>query len=391
MRRGMLGAVGVALGVGVLAATVSTIDTASAQEREGERPRVRMMAFGGSGGWLGARIQDVDEELAEEAGLPGVYGARVESVVEDGPAAGAGLEEGDVIARWNGDRVESVAELQRLLRETPGGRTVTLGLIRSGDERDVRVELGDRADRAGHLRMVVPTPDEARRLRLRSPRPLREREITVRPRQGVGGFLVARGGRLGVSIQRLGSQLAEFFGVEGGALVTSVTEDSPAEAAGLRAGDVIVGIGDEQVEEPGDLIGALRERGAGPVSVRIVRDRQEREVTVELEERGLRGGADHGGLRVWTDEGPASFRVESFELPEIELGPMELEGFEMEPRSWRFDLDWSWGDAEPIEVRVPRIEVPGLEVPAIRLPAIEVPGFDLQVPAAPRVRVVTSV
>lgn len=377
MRRGVLKAVAVALGVGAAAAMVATIDVAWAQEGEQERrPFARVLALAESGAWLGVAIEDVDAELADELGLPGVYGVRVESVVEEGPAAESGLQEDDVIVRWNDERVESVAELRRHLRETPAGRTVTLGVIRAGSERELEVELGDRG---GRMRLV-------------SPRPLRERALRMPHREVFGGVLVTGRGRLGVGVQSLGEQLADYFGVEGGALVTSVSDDSPAAEAGLRAGDVIVGIADEDVEDPGDLIEALRERGAGPVTVRIVRERQEREVTVELEERMRRGSGAPGRIRVWTDDGPGAFRFESFEVPEIEIGPMDFEGFRMEPGAWRFDLDaGEWGDPEPIEVRIPRIHVPAFDLPAIRLPAIEVPGFEVEVPAAPRAARVLSV
>ena len=84
------------------------------------------MSFGDGGGYLGVYLEDVDDEAARRLGLPEEEGALVEDVVDDSPAADAGLQKDDVIVGYNGETVESVAELSRLVRETPAGRTVTL-------------------------------------------------------------------------------------------------------------------------------------------------------------------------------------------------------------------------------------------------------------------------
>ena len=118
----------------------------------------------------------------------------------------------------------------------------------------------------------------------------RARELEVRVREATAegmGRVFYLGGRprLGANTQSLGDQLAEYFGVEGGVLVTSVHEDTPAAAGGLRAGDVIVGLGDEDIDDPGDLREALAEVEAGGGGGRIVRDGAEQTLTVELEDR----------------------------------------------------------------------------------------------------------
>jgi serine protease Do len=411
MKRGVIGALGLALAVAVLTTVVTTFDAASAQEAEPDQERV-VQAFSvlGGGSHLGVRIEDVDSELVEELGLPGEYGVHVGSVVEGGPAEEAGVEDGDVILNWNGERVQSAAQLQRLVRETPAGRTVRLGLFREGNEREVSVTLGDSSDRFENLR-ITTAPRFAQELRERirtavpgGVRMIGPGDVRVIGPEGTrlrspGGVRIAsffgERGRLGVSVQNLSDQLAEYFGVDGGALVVSVVEDSPAEAAGIQAGDVITAVADDDVEDPGDLIEALGEREAGPVTVRVVRDGQERSITVELEEANdwQHEEGDHdGGLsyRMWSDQdAPFAFHMEPFEMPAFDVGPIEFEGFEMEPFEWHFEFEGMEGD-EPheIDISIPAIEIPGFEMPAIELPAINVPGFEV---VAPRVTITTGV
>ena len=82
--------------------------------------------------WLGVTLKDVTAEKARDLKLPGEYGALVESVGADSAAAKAGLQKGDVIVEFAGERVQSEAQLRRLIRETPAGRTVSLQVIRDG-------------------------------------------------------------------------------------------------------------------------------------------------------------------------------------------------------------------------------------------------------------------
>ncbi|WP_420636061.1 PDZ domain-containing protein [Candidatus Palauibacter sp.] len=305
-RKSLAAALGAALlaGLGVGAAPV----TAQEEGEDDWRGRVSILSSG-SGGYLGVEIRDVDEERASDLGMPRPYGAFVSDVAAEGPADEAGLNDGDVIVRWNAERLESVAQLQRLAGETPPGREVQLTVLRDGAERELSVELGSKrsglsqAVRGG---FVVNPATSSRGLTWISPP-----SVQIQPGRGGANIQFFGRPRLGANVQTLGDQLADYFAVEGGALVTSVSEDSPAAAAGLRAGDVIVGIGDEDVDSPGDLMRTLSGLEAGEVSVRIVRDGTEHTLTVELEEVDRifrwRRGDDDGEVEV-RSSGPASFR-----------------------------------------------------------------------------------
>lgn len=316
MKRGPMWTAVAAPAFVILTLGVTPRDIATAQEpqnKENEKPErpVVYVQQATAGSYLGLRIQDISAEDARRLGLSEVYGVLISEVLEDTPAAKAGLQQDDVLVNWNGIRLEGVAQLQRHMRETPAGRNVRLGVFRDGKARDVTITLGEREGMAeafvipeGVRAFRVP-PEDRKRMRERMDElrihmhelqdrlgpegePLREYAVTVRGR-----------GRLGVRLQSLGDQLAEYFGVEQGALITSVLEDSPAQRAGLKAGDVIVGVADEDVEGPADLIRALRDREAGPVDVRIVRDRKARTISVELEERQAGSGCAGAECEEW--------------------------------------------------------------------------------------------
>ncbi len=274
----------VVLGALVLCAVPPDALAQEAEEAPEQARRIAIRSAMGSGSYLGVVLRDVSQADIERLGLSGEYGAYVESVSEESPAAEAGLQADDLIRSWNGQRVESVAQLTRFVRETPPKRTVRLGLAREGAERTVSVTLGERADAVRALSYAYGP-----QMRVRMDK-VREKMGEARERMHEARLRVCavRGGRgrVGVRLQELSDQLGEYFGVQGGkgALVTSVRDESPAAKAGLQAGDVIVAVGGESVGDPGDVVGSVRGAEAGPMEVTVMRDGQRRTLTVVLEE-----------------------------------------------------------------------------------------------------------
>ncbi len=228
-------------------------------------PHTQVFSFSDGRGWLGVRLSDLTAEKARELKLPGESGAVVTEVVEDSPAAKAGVMKNDVILEFAGERVRSVAQLQRLVRETPLGRTVALQVSRGGQTRSLSVKLEGGEEHVFTGAFTMPKIDIPE----------------------FGFFLNTREPSLGVSGEELTRQLADFFGVKQGkgVLVREVVVGSAAEKAGLKAGDVIVRVEGKEVGSPSELRRALPQdfEEKRKVAITIVRDRREQAVTVELE------------------------------------------------------------------------------------------------------------
>src|ERR1700730_1806942 len=98
----------------------------------------------GSGSYLGVDTRDITPDRLGVLHLKDERGVEVTMVDQDAPAGKAGLKEQDVILTMNGTEVQSVEQLRRMIRETPPGRVVTLGISRDGQMLSIKVELGDR-------------------------------------------------------------------------------------------------------------------------------------------------------------------------------------------------------------------------------------------------------
>lgn len=234
-------------------------------------PEMAILNLSGSGSFLGVGVTEIDSGRAKELKLGEERGVEVTKVEEDSPASKAGLQVGDVVVEYNGQRVEGTQQFVRLVQETPVGRTARMTVSRDGATRSVSAVIGSRKDRAktewGSFtppRMTFPQvwiPDVPK------------------------AFTSWRSSVLGIEAEGLEGQFADFFGVKEGVLVRSVTKESVAAKAGLKAGDVIVRVEKEAVSSPRQLTSALRShRGQKNVNLGVVRERREISLTVALED-----------------------------------------------------------------------------------------------------------
>ncbi len=243
----------------------------------------RVVIFRSGGGpRLGVEIDDISAARAKELGLKEETGVAIEGVTPDSPAEKAGLKKGDVVTQYQGTRVDSAMQLRRLVRETPGGRTVSLQVVRAGSSRSVSVKLAEKEDgdeMEGRRHEII------RRHHLEIP-PIDIPDIEI-PEFPHPGMMFGRV-RLGAQVESLTGQLGEFFGVKGGegVLIRSVMKGGPGETAGLRAGDVIVRVDSEAVADQGDLRDALRERRGKELKLGIVRDKREMTLTIAAPKEG---------------------------------------------------------------------------------------------------------
>lgn len=262
------------------AVTAQTATTAPTERRV--RQMILTQPFEGS--YLGVQTEDISKENFSKYGLSTVRGVGVDKVVENSPAAKGGLQNGDVILKFEGEEVSSVRKLSRLIAETAPDHTTKLTVLRDGSEREISVTLGRRETPLfsggnfsfGTLPTLVPLSELQRTPQI-APFPPSS--------GGDSDVFVFRGGanrQIGVGVTPLTKQLGNYFGVaEGtGLLVNNVRENSPAAKAGLKAGDIIVEIEGKEIKEMPDLIRAVNEKKEGSVSLTFIRDKNRQTISV---------------------------------------------------------------------------------------------------------------
>lgn len=240
--------------------------------------------------YVGVGVMDINDETAREIGLVEAHGIEISSVAADSPAERAGLREGDFVVTYRGERVHGYQHFARLVRETPVGRTVELGVVRDGERTTLAVEIGAREALGAAKETIEAVKQQlesvkdklgSARLRLEADGPPWRSEFTWDfdvPQV----HMIAKNRRLGTELESLDGQLAEFFGVERGVLVRHVQSGSTAEMADLRAGDVIVSVDGEPVNRPaevGKLAAASEDR---LVDVEIIRDRNRKTLRFDV-------------------------------------------------------------------------------------------------------------
>lgn len=209
-------------------------------------------------GWLGVRIQDVTDELAEALGLETVAGALVTDV-PDGPSLDAGMEAGDVILTFDGREVEDTRELVQIVGNTAVGKAVRVIVFRGGATQTLLVTLGRREDAERAIPASAPADQ-----------PIIEKEI------------------MGLTVSELTDELREQLGLTAdaeGLVVADIDETSGAYEKGLRAGDIIAEAGQSRVSSIEELearIDAAKEAGRKSVLLLVRRDNDPRFVALPL-------------------------------------------------------------------------------------------------------------
>ncbi|MBA2646698.1 MAG: PDZ domain-containing protein [Pyrinomonadaceae bacterium] len=273
--------------------------------------------FNQSGSYLGVQPEEINKENMSRYGLQREpRGVGVARVIENSPAARAGVRENDVILRFDGETVTSVRKLNRLIGEVAPDHTARMTISRGGAEQEISVTLGTRknftqnfegmlAPRAEALRNqseAVRRQGEALRrqseklkqqgeeMRRQGDNARRQMEGLLRESPGLfkdgRGFSFSFGGRrIGVTTTALTDQLGNFFGVPGnrGLLITRVSENSPAAKAGLKAGDIITMVNGKTVGEAGEMTRAINDRNEGDATLTFYRDKKERSITLTPE------------------------------------------------------------------------------------------------------------
>ena len=286
MRRALWG---IAVLVALAAPAAGGTEATTQEEREEvERTVVRRLDLGAPRTEIGVSIRDTEEaDGADE-------GAVVSDVRADSPAETAGIEAGDVIVEFDGERVRSARQLARLVEETPAGRTAPVRVLRGGSPVTLDVTPAEGAgwrgrwprEFADRIRVEVDAIEERGDVQEFARELAESRDLTVLRRlpEVLRGFSARRPGRvrLGIRAEPVRGQLAEYFGAGAGVLVEHVDEGTTGAAAGLRAGDVITAIDGTAVDDLGALRRQLARLEPGAAfDITVVRDRAETSLTAE--------------------------------------------------------------------------------------------------------------
>ena len=246
----------------------------------------------GGGSYLGVDTRDVTADRLGALQLKEEQGVEITMVDQDAPAGKSGLKEHDVILSVNGTNIESVEQLRRMIHEIPSGRTVGLGISRNGQAMTIKAQL---ASRKKNFSLSKGQKDWKFEMPELPPIPAMP-DIDV----PVSIVVVHSSTRSGLMIENLTPQLGDFFGVKNGqgVLVRSVEKGSRAEKAGFRAGDVVVKVNGETVNDAGDFTHAVRSRKDNKAAIGIVRDKKEQVITLTLPADRSTGEIIHESLEI---------------------------------------------------------------------------------------------
>ena len=278
MKRVVMGIAAIAL----LAAGAQMLLPATTAEAQ-----VSFLTLEGPGSAIGVGVR---EATAEEAKAETAVGVIVESVRTGSPAEKAGFRTGDVVIEFDGERIRSVRQFTRVVRESPPRRSVRAIVMRGGSRQTLDVVPEVTGDFRTDARELLRDGRQGRDL-------LRDFNFNIAP--NLRGRRFFDRVTLGVTVTPLTNQLAEYFGVREGALVTAVASGSPAADAGIRAGDVITAIEGRTVSTAEDVAREVqRAQPAEAVNISVTRDKKSLMLKATIPGTGRQPTSGRGGLPV---------------------------------------------------------------------------------------------
>jgi len=239
-----------------------------------------------SQGYLGVLVGDIDSDSATKLKLKDAHGAVITLIDHDAPAAQVGLRVNDVLLEVNGQAVEGAEAFGRMMREIPPGRKVTMLISREGATQTLTVQLADRkkldTDVWNKLNSGSDIGAPAQGLAILG--------------TGAGGDAPLPGGfhlpfvgnstlKVGAMVEPLTAQMADYLGVQNGLMVKQVVRKSEAAAAGMKAFDVILKVGADNIATVSDWERSMRSNQGKSVQITILRERKQQTLNLQVDSK----------------------------------------------------------------------------------------------------------
>jgi len=282
-----------------------------------------------SGAFLGIVPEEVTSDVATDYGVAAGQGVLIEETVGGSPADEAGLRANDILVSINGSRLTGPSELRVQLKKYKEGDEVALVYMRGGKERTANVKLDD----SGSENEFNWSWGEAAPMPPMAPNAPHVFKWDSKEHSSAAFA--------GIVTQELSDGLKSYFKVEGGALISEVVEKSPAEKAGLKAGDIITKIGTEGVEDQSDVSDVIRDLDPDQtVDFYVIREGKSMVIPVTLTNRkDFYGDASEDGMEyAFTDENTKELQAEMEKLHE-ELKSMGVELESLPDVKWEMKID----------------------------------------------------
>jgi serine protease Do len=216
-------------------------------------------------GWLGVKIQSITDELADTLGVQDNSGALVASVTGDSPAAKAGIQDGDIILKFDGKDVSSMRGLPRIVAQTPIGKEVDVEILRKGQRMNLRVAVARLVEDDDAAKVATPKDAPKSKGKSRGKEKEKDKDSGNKPGSSLIGLVLAP----------LTDELREKNGLGKevkGVIVLEVDPASPAAEKGVKPGDVIVEVAQDAVNSVDDItkgIDKVKKAGRKAVLLRL--------------------------------------------------------------------------------------------------------------------------
>jgi S1-C subfamily serine protease len=300
---------------------------------------VKVEMIGEDRAFIGINMEDLTEKIRKEFGYKKEPGVLVTGIVEGSAAEKFGLSENDIIYSFDGEEVRGSKHLSDMVLEKKPGDAVKIVYYREGKKKEIDLELGEKESQI--VRIDRKYYDDVAKQYVKVARDAAKHALTA----SRGIFLTK--GRLGLVMKDMDEDLASYFGTKAGegVLVVEVIEDSPAAEAGLKAGDVIIMIGDEKVSEPDEVLEkAYESREEDSIGLVVVRKGKQMKMEVAVED-------DDYTFSVYPAE---KFRtkIEIPEIPHYQIIEME----KSEKKSLQKEIEALKEELKMLEERLEKIE-----------------------------------